>query len=125
MGRGGRPPRLARIHRAARGLCAKRARSRCRTNRARSIGDARGRPFSLAILSRRPAGALCGVLTTLQAAGGARLLPVSCPLALLPIPPGAAPRFGLARPGEDGYDGLAASLTRVEAEGFARLIGAP
>ena len=82
--------------------------------------------FRLAILSRPTiAGALCGVLTTLQAAGGARLLPVSCPIALLPIAPGAAPRFGLARPGDGDYDDLAASLARVEAEGFARLIGAP
>src|SRR6185436_7587656 len=60
--------------------------------------------FRLAILSRPTiAGALCGILSTLQAGGGARLLPVSCPIALQPIAPGATPRFGLLRAGEPDY----------------------
>ncbi|HEV2818703.1 MAG TPA: transcriptional regulator [Allosphingosinicella sp.] len=82
--------------------------------------------FRLAILSRPTiAGALRGILATLQAGGGARLLPVSCPIALQPIAPGAAPRFGFLRAGEPGYGELAAMLAQVEAEGFARLVGAP
>ena len=82
--------------------------------------------FRLAILSRPTiAGALGGILATLQAGGGARLLPVSCPIALRPIAPGAAPRFGLLRAGERGYAELAAMLARVEGEGFARLVPAP
>jgi transcriptional regulator with XRE-family HTH domain len=82
--------------------------------------------FRLAILSRPTiAGALCGILATLQAGGGARLLPVSCPIALQPIAPGAAPRFGLLRAGEAGFREPAAMLARVESEGFARLVGAP
>jgi len=81
--------------------------------------------FRLAILSRPTiAGALCGVLSTLQAAGGARLVPVACPIVLLPIAPGATPAFGLVRAGEEGYPALAAALATVETEGFARLIGA-
>lgn len=82
--------------------------------------------FRLAILSRPTiAGALSGILATLQAGGGARLLPVACPIALTPIAAGAAPRFGLQRSGEPGYQEAAAMLARVEAEGFARLVGAP
>lgn len=83
--------------------------------------------FRLAILSRPTiAGALCGLLSTLQAAGGSRLVPVSCPIALLPLAAGdPAPRFGLVRRGEPGWSALAEPLARVEGEGFARLVGGP
>ena len=83
--------------------------------------------FRLAILSRPTiAGALCGLLSTLQAAGGSRLLPVCCPISLLPLAAGAPPpRFGLVRRGEPGWRALAKSLARVEEEGFARLVGGP
>jgi transcriptional regulator with XRE-family HTH domain len=82
--------------------------------------------FRLAVLGRPTIrGALYGVLTTLQAGGGSRLLPVSCPIALLPIAGGAPELFGLRRPGEEGYEALARPLAEVEREGFARLIPAP
>ena len=82
--------------------------------------------FRLAILNRPTiAGALFGILTTLQAAGGARLLPVACPIALVRLRPGAEARFGLSRPGEEGHEALAATLGSVEGEGFARLVGFP
>lgn len=81
--------------------------------------------FRLSILSRPTIGPLRGILATLQVAGGGRLLPVCCPIALQPIVPGSAPRFGFLRRGEPGYKELAAMLAQVEAEGFARLIGAP
>jgi hypothetical protein len=82
--------------------------------------------FRLAILNRPTiAGALCGILATLQAAGGARLLPVACPLALVPLRSRPGARFGLSRPGEPGHDALAALLAGVEAEGFARLVRGP
>lgn len=85
--------------------------------------------FRLAILGRPTIeGTLCGVLTTLQAAGGGRLLPVSCPIALLPLKASSAPsspQYGVFRAGEEGHETLAALLARVEAEGFARLIGGP
>ncbi|HEX8527405.1 helix-turn-helix domain-containing protein [Allosphingosinicella sp.] len=82
--------------------------------------------FRLAVLGRPTiAGALYGLLTTLQAAGGSRLLPVSCPIALLPVAQGWTPRFGTFRPGDPGYDDLSAPLARVETEGFARLVGGP
>lgn len=82
--------------------------------------------FRLAVLGRPTIrGALYGLLTTLQAAGGSRLLPVSCPIALLPMAGGAAASFGLCRPGEPGYEALAAPLAEIEGEGFARLVGGP
>jgi hypothetical protein len=82
--------------------------------------------FRLVLLSRPTiAGTLCGILSTLQAGGGARLLPVACPITLVRIGAGAAPPFGLLRAGEDGHAELAAILDRVETEGFARLVGAP
>ena len=82
--------------------------------------------FRLAVLGRPTiAGALYGLLTTLEAAGGSRLLPVSCPLALLPLAAAAAPAYGLVRPGEGAFAALAAALRRIEEEGFARLVGTP
>jgi transcriptional regulator with XRE-family HTH domain len=82
--------------------------------------------FRLTVLGRPTIrGALYGVLTTLQAPGGSRLLPVSCPIALLPIAGGAPELFGVRRPGDEGYETLAAPLAEVEADGFARLIAAP
>jgi len=82
--------------------------------------------FRLATLSRPTiAGALCGILATLQAAGGSRLLPVACPLVLAPLRTWPGARFGLSSPGERGYEALAALLGNVEGEGFARLVGCP
>jgi hypothetical protein len=82
--------------------------------------------YRLAVLGRPTIdGVLCGLLTTLQAAGGTRLVPVSCPIALLPMRNHAEAVFGLRRPGEDGYDTLADALCRVEGEGFIRLICGP
>jgi transcriptional regulator with XRE-family HTH domain len=82
--------------------------------------------FRLAVLGRPTIrGALYGLLTTLQAAGGSRLLPVACPIALLPAAGGANEHFGLRRPGEEGYELLAASLAEIEEDGFARLVAGP
>lgn len=82
--------------------------------------------YRLAILGRPSIdGSMCGLLTTLQAAGGSRLMPVSCPLALLPMRLHQDPPFGLRRPGEDGFDLLADALCRVEGEGYMRLINCP
>jgi hypothetical protein len=82
--------------------------------------------YRLAVLSR-PAidGVLCGILTTLQAAGGSRLVPVSCPIVLAPIHDGMSTEFGLRRPGEPGFETLSALLTRAVDEGFVRLVGVP
>jgi transcriptional regulator with XRE-family HTH domain len=82
--------------------------------------------FRLAVLGRPTiAGALHGLLTTLQAPGGSRLLPVSCPIVLLPLRADAPVAFGLVRPGEEGFERLAGPLAQVEAEGFARLVPSP
>lgn len=83
--------------------------------------------FRLTVLGRPTiAGALYGLLTTLQAPGGARLLPLSCPIVLLPaagLP--TPPVYGLLRPGEEGFAEASARLAAVEEEGFARLVPAP
>ncbi len=82
--------------------------------------------YRLAILGRPNIdGSMCGLLTTLQAAGGTRLVPVSCPIVLLPMRAQIEPVFGLRRPGEEGFDMLAEALCRVEGEGFMRLVGCP
>lgn len=78
--------------------------------------------FRLAVLSRPTIeGSLYGLLTTLQAAGGSRLVPVACPIAL--VPEQLSERvFGLIRPEQDNFEALAVHLARIETEGFARLI---
>ena len=82
--------------------------------------------FRLLTLSRPTiTRALCGILSTLQAASGGRLLPVACPIVLIPTRLQATSRFGRFRPGEEGHAALAALLAKVEAEGFARLVGSP
>jgi hypothetical protein len=79
--------------------------------------------FRMAILGRPTiAGALHGLLSTLHAAGGTRLMPVGCPIALLPLRAGAAQRFGLVRQDEPEHGAMAAALAQVEGEGFARLV---
>lgn len=82
--------------------------------------------FRLAVLGRPTiAGALYGLLTTLQASGGSRLQPVSCPIALLPVGSGGEAPFGLHRRGEPAHERLAAQLSGIEEEGFARLLSSP
>lgn len=78
--------------------------------------------FRMAILGRPSiAGAMRGLLTTLHA-GGARLMPVSCPIALAPLAAAPAARFGLIAPDDADHAGLAAMLAQVETDGFARLV---
>jgi len=82
--------------------------------------------FRLAILSRPSiTRALCGTLSTLQASAGGRLMPVACPLVLVPLRLRPLARFGLFRPGDEGHGELAGLLGIVEAEGFARLVVSP
>lgn len=78
--------------------------------------------FRMAILGRPTiAGALHGLLSTLHAAGG-RLMPVACPIALLPLSAGRSARFGLIRADDPDHGALAGALAQVEGEGFARLV---
>jgi len=82
--------------------------------------------FRLAVFGRPTiAGALYGLLTTLHSPGGSRLLPVSCPIALLPLAAGAPLLFGVHRAGDSAFDRLAAPLAEIESEGFARLLSGP
>jgi hypothetical protein len=81
--------------------------------------------FRLAILGR-PAinGALYGLLSTLQARGGA-LTPLSCPIALLPEAMVPSRPFGLVGRAHADYFLLGDHMRRVEREGFGRLLAAP
>ena len=79
--------------------------------------------FRMAILGRPTiAGALHGLLSTLHAAGGTRLMPIACPIALLPLSADRRERFGLIRADDPDHGALAAALAQVEGEGFARLV---
>jgi transcriptional regulator with XRE-family HTH domain len=80
--------------------------------------------FRLAILGRPLIGGeMYGLLSTLQAGPGAQLIPVSVPLALIPLA-GADVPLGRCLPGEDGYDTYAGHLEKVISGGFARLVAA-
>lgn len=64
-----------------------------------------------------------GLLTTLQVGNGSQLVPVSCPVALVPMAQVHEPRFGLVRMGEERsqeYRGILDTATRDD---FCRLRG--
>jgi transcriptional regulator with XRE-family HTH domain len=78
--------------------------------------------YRLAVLGRPTIdGALYGLLTTLYAAGGSQLVPVSTPLAM--VPAGADAVLGLVAPGDAAHAGYARHLGRVDGEAFGRLVG--
>ncbi|MDQ0470965.1 helix-turn-helix domain-containing protein [Labrys wisconsinensis] len=72
------------------------------------------------------AGAMYGILTTLQAGRGSQLTPVSAPIALVPIGPGAAvPAFGRVTPAERWYSAYRDQLAKVTEDGFAMFLASP
>jgi transcriptional regulator with XRE-family HTH domain len=78
--------------------------------------------FRLAIMGRPLiSGEMYGVLTTLRAARGGQLQPVSAPLVLLPITP-KPPRFGRIMPDDPIYESYRHHLDRVTSDDHARLI---
>ncbi len=79
--------------------------------------------YRLIILGRPTiAGELYGVLTTLQVGQGTSLMPVTMPLALIPLRPDTAPALGRISPGHDDFVEYRRQVDRVTAEGFARLL---
>jgi transcriptional regulator with XRE-family HTH domain len=76
------------------------------------------------MLSRHGAsGALHGLLSTLQQERGSNLLPVSMPVALLPVAKLAAPPvLGVISPENEGYDPLRAALDKTIDGGFAVML---
>lgn len=68
------------------------------------------------------AGELYGLLTTLQVGQGTALMPVTMPVALIPLRPGAAPALGRISPGHPDFAEYRRQVDRVTGEGFARLL---
>lgn len=64
-----------------------------------------------------------GLLSTLQVGQGSQLVPVSCPVAFVPIRQVAAPQFGLVRDGEAPHAEYGAILKTALKDDFCRLRG--
>jgi transcriptional regulator with XRE-family HTH domain len=64
-----------------------------------------------------------GLLSTLQVGAGSQLVPVACPIALVPLPQVAEPVFGLIRAGQADYDRFKAILDTALESDFCRLRG--
>jgi hypothetical protein len=62
-----------------------------------------------------------GMLATLQVGTGSQLVPVSCPIALLPLEQIDDPRFGLVPASDPRAADYRAVLDKVVAEDFCRL----
>ena len=78
----------------------------------------------LAILGRPQIdGQLYGLLTTLLAGRGTQLVPVTSPLALIPLPPAKEMAFGRITQKDSAYADYRACLDRVTGQDFARLLG--
>ena len=79
--------------------------------------------YRLIILGRPTiAGELYGVLTTLQVGQGTSLMPVTMPIALIPLKPGGLPMLGRISPGDADFAEYRRHVDRVTADGFARLL---
>jgi transcriptional regulator with XRE-family HTH domain len=64
-----------------------------------------------------------GLLSTLQVGTGSQLLPVACPIALLPLPQIEALQFGLLAPGEGSHAEYRAILDQAVTSDFCRWYG--
>lgn len=62
-----------------------------------------------------------GLLTTLQVGNGSQLVPVSCPVALVPMGQIEQPHFGLVREGDARSDEYRSVLDTAMADDFCRL----
>jgi transcriptional regulator with XRE-family HTH domain len=79
--------------------------------------------YRLVIVSRPTIGGeMHGILTTLQAGRGAQLIPLSAPIALVPLKRLAHVHFGHIAPGHAAYSGYRALLKRTVEEPFALLL---
>lgn len=64
-----------------------------------------------------------GLLSTLQAGSGSQLLPVACPIALVPLEQIETPRFGVLSPGVADHAAYQDILDRAVASDFCRWHG--
>ncbi|NQZ47846.1 MAG: helix-turn-helix transcriptional regulator [Erythrobacter sp.] len=62
-----------------------------------------------------------GLISTLQVGRGSQLVPVSCPVALVPVDQVAQPVFGLVRDGDEAWDEYRAVLDTALSSDFCRL----
>ena len=69
------------------------------------------------------AGTLYGILTTLQSGQGSQLMPVACPVALIPFDRVADPVTGLVPPDAPRHGEYADLLSAAVGEGFVRFHG--
>lgn len=63
---------------------------------------------------------MLGLLSSLQAGAGSQLLPVSCPIALVPVEQVDPPRFGLVPPDSPEYSGYRGILDTALGSDFCR-----
>lgn len=79
--------------------------------------------YRLAMVSRPIiSGEMYGILTTLQAGRGAQLLPVSTPIALVPMERGKTYRFGRIAPADREYQRYRSHIRRTLDEQFAKFL---
>lgn len=64
-----------------------------------------------------------GLLSTLQAGSGSQLLPVACPIALVPLEQIEGPRFGVLSPDAESYANYREILDHAVANDFCRWHG--
>ena len=64
-----------------------------------------------------------GLLSTLQVGTGSQLVPVACPIALLPLDQVDDPRFGLIAPGEVAHGTYGDMLGQALSSDFCRWYG--
>jgi transcriptional regulator with XRE-family HTH domain len=80
--------------------------------------------YRLVIISRPIYGEMFGIMTTLQVGRGNQLLPVSAPIAYVPLATLASPAFGRIAPGHPSYEAYRKYLKRTVEEPFALFLPA-
>jgi transcriptional regulator with XRE-family HTH domain len=80
--------------------------------------------YRLVIISRPIYGEMFGIMTTLQVGRGNQLLPVSAPIAYVPLAKLADPQFGRIADGHPCYDSYRKYLKRTIEEPFALFLPA-
>lgn len=79
--------------------------------------------YRLIVLGRPTiAGELYGILTTLQVGQGTALMPVTMPIALVPLRDGRPAALGRISPGHPDFAAYRRHVDRVIADGFARIL---
>lgn len=75
--------------------------------------------YRLALLNRRSAGGLSGILLTLAAPHGAQLVPAAVPIVFVPTSIRPDPQLGVLRPGDECFDDYRGCVDQVPQLGYA------